>query len=208
MATTPPMPEPAGPEKTGPEKVEPERVGPEPVRPEPTAGRIPHPVLLRRVFLGVVVAGAVLLIPWITYLAVSLPDRFVAGQWKAAWVGFDIALLFFLAWTAWNAWQRRQMLIPSAMITATLLVCDAWFDVVLDWGTDDMWWSLATALLVELPLAALLLRVAVRLIRLLQRVRWAELGHHDQAPPLWRMSFTELIGSDRLAAVRNRDAAP
>ena len=182
---------------------------PEPVGPDETPdGRYRHTALLRRVFLTVVAASSLLLIPWITYLAVSLPDRFVAGQWKAAWVGFDIALMAFLAWTAWNAWQRRQMLITSAIITATLLVCDAWFDVVLDWGTDDMWWSLATALLIELPLAALLLRVAVRLIRILQRVRWAELGHHDQAPPLWRMSFAELIGSDRLASLRNKSSAP
>ncbi|HEY7046282.1 MAG TPA: hypothetical protein VH373_03625 [Jatrophihabitantaceae bacterium] len=180
---------------------------PEPVVPK-TPGRNVHVARLRRVFLTIVVASSLLLIPWITYLAVSLPDRFVAGQWKAAWVGFDIALLVCLTWTAWNAWQRRQMLITSAMITATLLVCDAWFDVVLDWGTDDMWWSLGSALLIELPLAALLLRVAVRLIRMLQRVRWAELGHHDQAPPLWRMSFAELIGSDRLTALRKKDPAP
>src|SRR6266536_4067902 len=135
-----------------------------------------HVVLLRRIFLTVVLTSSLLLIPWIAYLAVSLPDRYVAGQWKAAWVGFDIALVGFLVWTAWNGWQRRQMLVPSAMITATLLVCDAWFDVVLDWGTSDMWWSLATAVLGELPLAALLLRVALRLIRVMQRVRWSELG--------------------------------
>jgi hypothetical protein len=167
-----------------------------------------HVTMLRRIFLTIVVASSLLLIPWIAYLAVSLPDRHLAGHWKAAWVGFDIALVGFLGWTAWNAWQRRQMLILSAIVTATLLVCDAWFDVVLDWGTDDMWWSLATAVFGELPLAALLLRVAMRLIRLMQRIRWAELGHRDPAPPLWRISFTELLGSDHPIALRNSDPAP
>jgi hypothetical protein len=167
-----------------------------------------HVVLLRRIFLTIVVASSLLLIPWIAYLAMSLPDRYVAGQWKAAWVGFDVTLMGFLGWTAWNAWQRRHMLVPSAIITATLLVCDAWFDVVLDWGTRDMWWSLATAILAELPLAALLLRVALRLIRVMQRVRWAELGHQDEAPPLWRISFVELLGADRVDALRNADPAP
>ena len=167
-----------------------------------------HVLVLRRIFLTVVVASSLLLIPWIAYLAASLPDQYVAGQWKAAWVGFDIVLMGFLGWTAWNAWQRRQMLVPSATITATLLICDAWFDVVLDWGTGDMWWSLAAAILVELPLAGLLLRVALRLIRVMQRVRWAELGHHDKVPPIWRISFGELLGADQSNALRNTDPAP
>lgn len=167
-----------------------------------------HAVLLRRVFLSIVVAASLVLIPWIAYLAVSLPDRHVAGQWKAAWVGFDIALMAMLGWTAWNAWQRRQMLVFSAVITATLLICDAWFDVALDWGTNDMWWSLATALLGELPLAALLLRVATRLIRVMQRARWAELGLPGDAPPLWRISFLELLSAKRSNALRNKDSAP
>ena len=167
-----------------------------------------HVVVLRRIFLTIVAASLLVLIPWIAYLAMSLPDRYVAGQWKAAWVGFDIALMGCLGWTAWNAWQRRQMLVPSAMITATLLVCDAWFDVVLDWGTNDMWWSLVTAALVELPLAVLLAYVSVRLIRVMLQVRWAELGHRDKAPPLRQGSLPELLVSDRLGAVRRRNPAP
>jgi len=163
---------------------------------------------MRRFFLTVVTASSLVLIPWIGYLAVSLPTNYVASQWKVAWVGFDIALVMMLSWTAWNGWQRRQMLVPSAMITATLLVCDAWFDVVLDWGTSDMWWSLATAVLGELPLAALLLRVALRLIRVMQRVRWSELGHEDDAPPLRRVSFVELLGVDRSDAIGKGDPAP
>ncbi len=62
-----------------------------------------------------------------------------------------------LGWTAWNAWHRRRMVVLSAVVTATLLVCDAWFDIVLDWGTRHLAVSVATAVLAELPLAALLL---------------------------------------------------
>jgi hypothetical protein len=29
------------------------------------------------------------------------------------------------------------MLIPSAIVTGTLLVFDVWFDVILSWGTSD-----------------------------------------------------------------------
>src|SRR5215472_6395499 len=87
-------------------------------------GRLP-PEPLRRIFVAAVTTASLVLIPWIGYLAASLPDRHVAGQWKAAWVGFDIVLVAFLAGTAWCAWRRRQLLVPAAIITATLLICDA-----------------------------------------------------------------------------------
>jgi hypothetical protein len=161
--------------------------------PPPVTHPDPRLVRLRRLVLTVVTASSLAMIPWIAYLAVSLPTRYVAAQWKVAWVGFDIALVLALIWTAWNAWQRRQLLVPSAIISATLLVCDAWFDIVLDWGTPDLPVSIATAVLAELPLAALLLRVAVRLVRAMQRVRWTELGHDGEAPALWRMSIADVL---------------
>lgn len=151
------------------------------------------PERLRRIFLAAVTTASLVLMPWIGYLAVSLPDRHVTGQWKAAWVGFDIVLVGFLAGTAWCAWRLRQLLVPAAIVTATLLVCDAWFDVLLDWGSRDMWWSLATAALGELPLAALLLWVATRLLKLIQHARWSELGRDGDMPPLWRVTFMELL---------------
>jgi hypothetical protein len=159
-------------------------------------GRLP-PERLRRIFVAAVTTASLVLIPWIGYLAASLPDRHVAGQWKAAWVGFDIVLVAFLAGTAWCAWRRRQLLVPAAIITATLLICDAWFDVLLDWGSRDMWWSVATAVLGELPLAALLLWVAIRLLRLIQRTPWRELGRDGDLPALWSISLMELLRSDQ-----------
>jgi hypothetical protein len=163
---------------------------------------------MRRFFLTVVTASSLVLIPWIAYLAMSLPTRYVAAQWKVAWVGFDIALVVMLSWTAWNAWHRRQMLILSAIITATLLVCDAWFDVVLDWGRRQVAVSIATALLAELPLAGLLVRVAMRLIRAVQRARWAELGRDGEPPSIWRMSITDLVGQDRRTLGDSDTAVP
>jgi hypothetical protein len=43
-----------------------------------------------------------------------------------------------------------------AFTTATLLSCDAWFDVTTASGRADMFTAIASALLLELPLAALL----------------------------------------------------
>jgi len=36
----------------------------------------------------------------------------------------------WLLLTAWAAWRRRQIVILAALVTATLLVTDAWFDVL------------------------------------------------------------------------------
>jgi hypothetical protein len=162
----------------------------------PVAPDDPVVVRLRRFFLTVVTTSSLVLIPWIAYLATSLPTRQVADPWNFAWVGFDSALVLMLSWTAWNAWHRLQMLIPSAIITATLLICDAWFDIVLDWGSQHVLVSIASALLAELPLAALLLGVALRLIRMIHRVRWYELGRDGDPPPIRRALIPDLLRPD------------
>lgn len=103
--------------------------------------------------LSVVVAG---LLVWIIILGVSLPTAESTKQWKLLWVGFDTAEVAALAVTLWAMYRSRQLAIPAALIAGTLFACDAWFDVVLSWGSRGWWFSLATALLVELPLAVLL----------------------------------------------------
>ena len=103
----------------------------------------------------VIVASCILLAAWIGVLAVTLPRFYHTGSWRGAWVGFDVALLAAFAATGWAAWRRRQLLIISLVVLATLLLCDAWFDVVLDVRTAGFFASLLSALLVELPLAML-----------------------------------------------------
>ncbi|MCW2647333.1 MAG: hypothetical protein QOF87_1828 [Pseudonocardiales bacterium] len=103
--------------------------------------------------LSVAVAG---LLVWIVILGVSLPTADTTRQWRLLWIGFDTAEVAALGVTLWAVYRSRQLAIPAALIAGTLFACDAWFDVVLSWGTHGWWFSLATAVLVELPLAALL----------------------------------------------------
>ena len=120
----------------------------------------------RRILIAACLVGVVLLSIWIGVLEVKLPRDYRAGGWRAAWVGFDIALLLTFAATAWAAWRRRQILIGCLMVLATLLCCDAWFDITLDWGTRGFMVSVLSAALIELPLAVLALIGARRLLRL------------------------------------------
>ena len=98
---------------------------------------------------------AVVLIPWTAILFVTLPGDYVANHWKIAWGGFDIGLGVALASTAVMVVRRSPFAEVFATVTGTLLVCDAWFDVMTSRGVSDVAQALASAALVELPLAAL-----------------------------------------------------
>ena len=145
------------------------------------------------------------LIPWIVFLAVTLPVRYQAAQWRAAWTGFDVALLASLAVTAWAAHRGRQVMILAGFVSATLLVCDAWFDVLLDSGSNALWISLASALLLELPLAALLILVSRRLLIVTIRSAWRLAGQAGPAPSLLQLP---IFGIARAARPHSGGATP
>jgi hypothetical protein len=123
----------------------------------------------RHRLIGVMSFASLGLIPWIVVLAMTLPHRYVANHWTLTWVGFDIVLLGSLALTAWLAWKCRQAVVITALITATLLVCDAWFDIATSAGGTDTLVAIGSAVLLELPLAVLLFANARNLLRLTVR---------------------------------------
>lgn len=145
---------------------------------------LPHPDLVRwhrRIRLTLMVVGCLALIPWIIYLGFTLPADYHARNWSLTWIGFDVVLVLMMAATAYLGWQRRVMLILPAFGTGVLLIVDAWFDMVTA-DPSDVWVSVGTAVLGEIPLAALQLSGAFMLLRFLI------LAHplHDPAISPWR----------------------
>lgn len=134
-----------------------------------------------RTVLMLVCAAA--LIPWTVYLAITLPEHYVARNWVATWVGFDILLLAMLILTALAGWKRKQFVFPTAFATGVLLLCDAWFDVMTSHRGGDLTQALLSALLVELPLAFVLIAGPLRLLRYVA-IRH---GMIHQDSNLWRM---------------------
>jgi hypothetical protein len=129
----------------------------------------------RRRFVIITTIATLGLIPWVILLAVTLPKHYIVGHWTLTWVGFDIGLLTALGLTAYLAWRRRQAVIVLAFIASVLLTCDAWFDITTSSGTADVAVAVVSAVLVELPLAALLFAVAYHLLGLaLSRSRIAQ----------------------------------
>jgi hypothetical protein len=104
------------------------------------------------------------LVPWTVLLGLSLPPKYDAGHWNLLWTGFDVGLIVVLGYAAWAAWFRRQVLAATAIVAGTLLLCDAWFDIVTSLGRPDEWVTLATGLGVELPLAGFFLWLYRRIV--------------------------------------------
>jgi hypothetical protein len=121
---------------------------------------VPAPVVARtrRLHLALLVGGAIGLILWIVFLAITLPANYVA-------LGFDVLLVAFMVTTAVLVFLRRRLVSLTAFTTGVLLICDAWFDVMTA-GTHELWVSALTATLVELPLAIILITTALRILRL------------------------------------------
>lgn len=117
---------------------------------------------------------AVLTVPWVAELAVTLPKHQYTGHYRLAWVGFDLLLVGALARTGWVAWRGRDYVQIPAVITGTLLVVDAWFDVMTSHGRPQMLTAFASALFIELPLAAVCFWIARHAERVRRdRLRWA-----------------------------------
>jgi hypothetical protein len=145
----------------------------------------------RKLVLVLVVICCIVLAAWIGVLAVTLPRYFRTGGWRGAWIGFDIGLLVTFVATGWAAWRRRQILIICLVVLATLLCCDAWFDVVLDARTGQFWVSLFSAVVVELPLAVAAVLGARRLIRVTNAIT---LRHRGDRGPVPRLRDIPLAG--------------
>jgi Zn-dependent protease with chaperone function len=146
----------------------------------------PAAVHAKHRFLLIITLACAALIPWIAVLAWNLPPDYVVANWAATWVGLDTVLLACLASTAWLAYRSRQMVIVMALVTGTLLLCDAWFDVLTASSQTDVILSVVSAVLVEIPLGVLLFGGALRLIRLTVHRAWALAGHPGKVR-LWRV---------------------
>lgn len=100
-----------------------------------------------------VVAAA--LVPWTVYLAVSLPARSTSLHYRGTWVGFDIVLVLVLARIGWFAAHRDPRVVLTAAAGTALLAADAWFDVTTAAPGSAHLQAVVSAVLLELPGAAL-----------------------------------------------------
>lgn len=120
---------------------------------------------------AVLALAAVVLIPWAIALGQILPSRHVADHWDAAWTGFDVVLALSLLATAYAAVRRPDLVRGVAPVSGTLLLCDAWFDVLTASGGSDLEVAILLAALGEIPLAIICFLLATG------RTEWLTRAH-------------------------------
>jgi hypothetical protein len=131
------------------------------------------------------------LLPWAIWLSSSLHPHHLTSRWDTAWSGFDVGLAIAFLGTAIAAWQRSPSVGAFAAATGTLLLTDAWFDIVLESHGNEESTAIAEAVLFEIPVAVLCFGIAYRTERFLAMV--VEQALH-LAPAAERPSESDLVG--------------
>jgi hypothetical protein len=125
---------------------------------------------LRELVVGFFAAAGLGLLPWTVWLAKSLKPNHLSTRWDLAWSGFDSGLAVMFIATAITAYRRSPWVAPIAAATGTLLVVDAWFDIILESHADELRNSIILAIFAELPAAAICFWVAYRVERVVSHL--------------------------------------
>jgi hypothetical protein len=147
-------------------------------------------------------AAGIGLVPWTVWLASSLRPDHETNRWDLAWAGFDGGLAAMFLITALAAWRRSPWVGITAGVTGTLLVTDAWFDIVLESNGDELRFAILLAALVELPVAAICFWIAYRTERFLA----SHLAATDERTPEGDLVGVLQVAPDREPARESRHA--
>ena len=133
--------------------------------------RLRRPSSLREwVALGYGAVGVGLL-PWAFWLSSSLPPTHHSAHWDLAWSGFDVGLATCFCATAVAAYKRAIAWVGAfAAATGTMLIVDAWFDIVLESRGNEVGIALFEGFVFELPTAAVCFWIAFRTERFISQV--------------------------------------
>ena len=170
----------------------------------------PGPWTLRQYVIVVFGAIGIALLPWTIWLSASLSPHHETDHWDIAWSGFDTGLALAFVLTALAAWRRSPWVTAGAAATGTLLLVDAWFDLVLE-SHSQLRWAVLFAVCAELPLAAVCFWIAYRTERFLAQIVDAALAGSHLATAGQGAAESDLIGvlevtADGEAAREARDA--
>jgi hypothetical protein len=156
-----------------------------------------RPSTLRQWVMLAFAAAGLGLLPWTIWLAGTLRPTHESPRWDIAWSGFDGALALLFLLTAVAAWRRSPWIGVAAGATGTLLVTDAWFDVILSSDNDELRTALLLAAVAELPSAAVCFWIAYRTERFLARVVHSHVAATREGPPEGDLIRVLEVPSDR-----------
>jgi hypothetical protein len=106
------------------------------------------------------IIAALALVPSLIIVLAVVPTAQTAHHLRAAWTGLDVFEVLALASTGFALHRRPAIAVVPATITGTLLLCDAWLNIIPSAGTAQA--EGIVLAFIELPLAALSFWVAAR----------------------------------------------
>jgi len=163
-------------------------------------------ITLRQFVIVAFGAVGVLLLPWTAFLSLALPSEHASTHWDLAWTGFDVMLAVLFGATAFAAYRRSTWVAAFAASLGTLLVVDAWFDIVLESHSDERRYAILLAFAAELPAAAICFWIAGRSEQFLAwRSDLPPAGESSAEGDLVRVLE---VSADREAAGQPRDPDP
>ncbi len=144
------------------------------------------------------------LLPWAVWLSTSLPPLHHSAHWDLAWSGFDVGLAVCFCGTAVAAYRHSPWLGAFAAATGTLLLTDAWFDVILESHGSELETAIVEAVAFEIPMAIFCFWIAYRTERFIARA--LHLAPARQRAPQGDFVGVFEVAPDGEAAREPRDA--
>jgi hypothetical protein len=108
----------------------------------------------------VYIAFSLILLPWSIYLGTSLPRYHLSAHWDVSWTGLDVGIIVALVLTGLFAYLKSHWIIISASSVGSLLLVDAWFDVMSERRGLQLHEAVLLAVFIEIPLAITSYRIA------------------------------------------------
>jgi hypothetical protein len=105
-------------------------------------------------------AAALALVPSLVVVLTVVPRVQTAHHLRVAWTGLDVFEVLALAATGFALQRRPALAVVPATVTGTLLLCDAWLNIIPSTGLA--FYEGIVMAFIELPLAALSFSVAAR----------------------------------------------
>ena len=89
-----------------------------------------------------------------------MPRYHLSNHWDVSWTGLDIGLIFTLLLTGLLAFRQSKWIVLTAASTGSLLLVDAWFDVMSERQPRQLHEAVILAVFIEIPLAIMSYAVA------------------------------------------------
>lgn len=105
---------------------------------------------------------SLVLLPWTIYLGATLPVHHLSAHWDISWTGLDLAIFIAMLFTGIFAYLKSRLTVVSSSTVGSLLLVDAWFDVMSQRMGLQLHEAIFLAIFVEIPLSILSYYIAIK----------------------------------------------